>query len=478
MKLNRQDQRTSPETQMNPILDERDFAHVGNKSTSLRIEDIAASQEFRQMYETLPNVVSAQDMPWERSPDGLIKHLVHHKMNTRERCVEAYMQFLKAGERSGKHRHMWEEVLFCVEGSGYDLHWDLKFDCLDAFQVVTKTRWQETTREGSMKQLIRVVALSMLLAAAAAPNARAQIPAPYPSRPITMNVPYAAGGPLDVMARVVADGLAKALGATIVVENIAGAGGSLGVGRAVRAAPDGYTLSAGNWSSHVANGAIYPLPYDLIRDLEPVSLLPYEADLIIARKDFPANSLGELIAWLMQNPGKASAGTSGIGGPSYMSAAFFAMRTGTRFTLVPYRGSGPALLDLVAGQLDIMITGPAIALPHVRDGAVKVYAVTAKDRIAAAPDIPTTDEAGLAGFYFSAWSGLWVPKGTRRDIIARLSVAVREALAEPTVRRRLAVLAMDIPPPETLGPETLGAFHRAEIEKWWPIIKATGIKGE
>jgi tripartite-type tricarboxylate transporter receptor subunit TctC len=246
----------------------------------------------------------------------------------------------------------------------------------------------------------------------------------------------------------------------------------------VRAAPDGYTISAGNWSSHVANGAIYALPFDMLKDLDPVSLLPTEAELIIARKDFPAKTLGELIAWLKQNPDKASAGTSGIGGPSYMSATFFAMRTGTRFALVPYRGAGPALLDLVAGQIDIMITGPAIVLPHVRDGAVRAYAVTAKDRIAAAPDVPTTDEAGLAGFYFSVWTGLWVPKGTPREIVVRLAVAVRDALADPTVRQRLAAMAIEVPPPDMLGPETLGALHNAEIEKWWPIIKAAGIKGE
>ncbi len=326
-----------------------------------------------------------------------------------------------------------------------------------------------------MRDLIRDVAFAAALAAAGATGANAQV---YPSRPITMNVPYAAGGPLDVMARVVADGLGRTLGQTIVVENATGAGGSIGVGRAVRAAPDGYTISAGNWSSHVATGAIYALPFDIIKDLEPVSLLPTEADLIIARKDFPANTLGELIGWLKQNPDKASAGTSGIGGPSYMSAAFFQLKTATRFALVPYRGAGPALQDLVAGQLDIMITGPAIALPHLRDGSLKVYAVTTKERIAAAPDIPTTDEAGLAGFYVSVWSGLWVPKGTPHEIIARLSVAVRDTLANPGVRQRLAVLALDVPPPEMLGPETLGAFHKAEIAKWWPIIKAMGIKGE
>ena len=324
-----------------------------------------------------------------------------------------------------------------------------------------------------MKKLIRIVALAAVVASG--PGANAQV---YPSRPITMNVPYAAGGPLDVMVRVVADGLRAALGQAIVIENVAGAGGSLGVGRAARAAPDGYTISAGNWSTHVANGAVYALPYDLRSDFEPVSLLPYEANVIIARKDFPARTLGELITWLKQNPDKASAGTSGIGGPSYMAAAFLQMRTGTRFALVPYRGAGPALLDLVAGQVDIMSTGPAIALPHIRDGSVKVFAVTAKDRLAAAPDIPTTDEAGLPGFYFSAWAGLWVPKGTARDVIDKLDAAVRDALADPNIRRRLAVLAIEVPPPGQLGPKTLGAFHKTEIDKWWPIIKAAGIKGE
>jgi tripartite-type tricarboxylate transporter receptor subunit TctC len=319
---------------------------------------------------------------------------------------------------------------------------------------------------------LAAIAISALVAAAGRPAGAER----YPSRPITLNVPYAAGGPLDVVVRIVADGLRAALGQSVVVENVTGAGGSIGVGRAARAAPDGYTISTGNWSTHVANGAIYQLPYDLRTDFEPVSQIPSEANLIIARKDFPANTLAELIAWLKQNPGKASAGTSGVGGPSYMAAAFFQMRTGTRFALVPYRGAGPALLDLVAGQLDLMSTAPAIALPHIRDGTIKAYAVCAKDRISAAPDIPTTDEAGLPGFYFSVWSGMWVPKGTPREIIDHLTVALRDALADPAIRQRLAVLAIEVPPPDQLGPETLGALHKAEIDKWWPIIKAAGIK--
>jgi tripartite-type tricarboxylate transporter receptor subunit TctC len=324
-----------------------------------------------------------------------------------------------------------------------------------------------------MKHLLFAAALAAILAGTG--GATAQV---YPSRPITMNVPYAAGGPLDAIARLMMEPLARALGGTIIIENVAGAGGSIGVGRVVRAAPDGYTLSAGNWSSHVANGAIYALPFDLLKDLDPVSLLPTEADVIIARKSFPANNLKELIAWLKQNPDKASAGTSGIGGPSYMSALFFQKETGTRFALVPYRGSGPALQDLVAGQLDIMITGPAIVLPQVTAGTIKTYAVTAKTRLVGAPDIPTTDEAGLPGFYFSAWIGLWVPKGTPKEIIAKLSAAVREALADPALRARLLAFGLELPPPEMLGPGPLAAFQKAEIEKWWPIIKAAGVRAE
>jgi tripartite-type tricarboxylate transporter receptor subunit TctC len=321
-----------------------------------------------------------------------------------------------------------------------------------------------------MRHLICAVVAGMLTGGASAET--------YPSRPVTVNVPYAAGGPLDTMMRVVAEGLRSALGQSVIIENVAGAGGSIGVGRVTRALPDGYTVSAGTWGSHVANVAIYALPYDVLKDLDPVSLLPTEPDLVLARRGFEPNTLGELIAWLKRNPDRATAGTSGIGGPSYMSSVFFQKETGTRYRLIPYRGAGPALLDLVAGQLDIMITGPAIALPHVRDGKLKAYAVTAKSRLHSAPEIPTTDEAGLPGFYFSAWTALWVPRGTPPEIVAKLSTAVRDALADPDVQRKLAALAIEIPPSDQLGPAPLGALHRAEIEKWSPIIKAANIRPE
>jgi tripartite-type tricarboxylate transporter receptor subunit TctC len=300
----------------------------------------------------------------------------------------------------------------------------------------------------------------------------------YPSRPITVSVPYAPGGPLDTLARILAERMRVVLGQTVIIENVGGAGGSIGVGRVVRSAPDGYTIGAGNWGSHVANVAIYQLPFDVLKDLDPVTLLPVEPNLIVARRGFPPNNLNELIAWLKQNPDAATVGTSGVGGPSHMSVIFFEQQTGTRLRLVPYRGAGPALQDLVAGQTDLMITAPSIVLPHVTSGAIKAYAVTAKTRLTVMPDIPTTDEAGLAGFYFSVWTALWVPKGTPGEIVARLAGAVRDVLADPALKSRLAALGIEIPPPDMLGPEPLRALHKADIEKWVPILKTAGIKGE
>jgi tripartite-type tricarboxylate transporter receptor subunit TctC len=268
------------------------------------------------------------------------------------------------------------------------------------------------------------------------------------------------------------------LGQTVIIENATGASGTIGVGRVVRAAPDGYTLGIGHVGTHVVNGAIFALPYDLLNDLEPVALLPSNSLLIISKKAFPANDLKELIAWLKANPDKASAGTSGAGGGSHVNGVYFQNLTGTRFQFVPYRGTGPALTDLIAGQIDLMFDQASNSLGQVRAGTIKAYAVTAKARLPSAPEIPTVDEAGLPGFYTSTWYGLWVPRGTPRPVIAKLNAAVVEALADPVVQTRLGDQGLEFPPPEQQTPEALGAHHKAEIEKWWPIVKAASIKAE
>jgi len=306
-------------------------------------------------------------------------------------------------------------------------------------------------------------------------SAAAQV---YPSRPITMIVAFAAGGSGDTIARIVAERMRVSLGQPVIIENVAGASGSIGGGRVARAASDGYTLSFGNWTTHVLNGAVFALPYDLLNDFEPLSLLATESMLIVTNKAVPAKDLNELIAWLKANPDKVSAGTGGAGSVSHIVGVFFQKQTGTRFQFVPYRGLGPAMQDLVAGQIDMMVDVSANSLPQVRAGTIRAYAVTARRRLAEVPDIPTVDEAGLPGFYVSNWRALWLPKGTPKDIVARLNAAVGEALADPAVRSRLADLGQEIFPPGQRTPEALGAFHKAEIEKWWPIIKAANIKAE
>jgi tripartite-type tricarboxylate transporter receptor subunit TctC len=300
----------------------------------------------------------------------------------------------------------------------------------------------------------------------------------YPSRPITMIVPFAAGGPTDTIARILAEHMRVSLGQPVILENVTGAAGSIGVGRVARAAGDGYTLVIGVWGTHVLNGAIYPLQYDLLKDFEPISLLASNPMVIVAKKVMPAKDLMELIAWLKANPDKASAGTTGTGGASHVAAILFQKETGTRFQFVPYRGLAPAMQDLVAGQIDMMIDNPATSLPQARAGTIKAYATTAKARLAAAPDIPTADEAGLPGFNVSQWTALWAPKGTPKDIIAKLNEAVVESLADKNVLVRLADLGQSVAPRDQQTPESLGAYQKAEIEKWWPIIKAANIKGE
>jgi tripartite-type tricarboxylate transporter receptor subunit TctC len=305
--------------------------------------------------------------------------------------------------------------------------------------------------------------------------ARAQT---YPTRPITMIVPASAGGPTDAIGRIMAQRMRSSLGQTVIIEDVSGAGGSIGVGRVARSAPDGYTIGIGHWTHYVLNGAIYSLPYDLLKDFEPVAMIATGPLVIVAKKTLPAGNLKELVAWLTANPGRASAGTGGVGTPPHVAGLFFQKITGSSLQFVPYRGTGPAMLDLVAGQIDVMLEQASNVFPQLRGDTIRAYAVTAKTRIASAPDIPTVDEAGLPEFYISVWHGLWSPKGTPRDVIAKLNAAVVDALADPAVRTKLAELGQELPPREQQTPEALGAYQRAEIEKWWPIVKEAGIKPE
>ena len=301
----------------------------------------------------------------------------------------------------------------------------------------------------------------------------------YPSRPITMIVPFAAGGPNDTIGRILIERMRASLGQPVIIENVAGANGTIGTGRVARAAADGYSLSMGSFNSHVVNGAVYALAYDVLKDFEPVALISSSGgSVIVARNGLPANDLAGFIAWLKANPGKALAGTPGVGSSSQVHGALFQNLTGTRFQHVPYRGAAPAMQDLVAGQIDMIIETPVTSLPQVHAGRIKAFAVTARRRLAAAPDIPTVDEAGLPGFYTSAWYALWVPKGTPKTIIGRLNAAVVDALADPAVRTRLTDLGQEAAPPEQQTSEALRAFHKTEIEKWWPIIKAANIAAE
>ena len=305
--------------------------------------------------------------------------------------------------------------------------------------------------------------------------ARAQV---YPSRAITMIVPFPAGGPSDTVARIMAEHMGVSLGQSIIVDNISGASGSIGVGRAIRAAGDGYTLSFGSWSTHVVNVAILALPYDPVNDLKPVGLIVDSPLLIITRKEMPAQDLNELIAWLKANPDRASQGTAGVASASHLAGVLFQKETGTRFQFIPYRGLAPALQDLLAGRTDLMFDLVADSLPQLRAGSIKAYAVTARRRLTAAPSIPTVDEVGLTGLYVSSWQALWAPKATPKIVIDKLNAAVVDALNDPALRQRLVDLGQEIPPREQQTPEALGIRQTAELETWRPIIKAADIKAE
>jgi len=298
----------------------------------------------------------------------------------------------------------------------------------------------------------------------------------FPSRPITIIVPFSAGGPSDVMARILAERMKATLGEAVLIENVTGAGGSIGVGRAVRSPPDGYTISFGHLGTHVANGAIYKLGYDLVTDLEPVVLLPSNTMIVVSKNAVPAKTLGELLAWLKAKPAPAAAGTAGAGSGSHIAGLYFENITGIKLQYVPYRGTGPAMNDLVAGQIDMIVDQLSNSINQVRAGTIRGYAVTDTKRAESAADIPTADEAGLPGFHMMLWSGLWAPKGTPRDVITKLNAAAVEALNDPAVRKQLENLGLQMPPRDRLSPQALGAWQKAEIAKWWPMIKAANVK--
>ena len=300
----------------------------------------------------------------------------------------------------------------------------------------------------------------------------------YPSHPITIIVPFAAGGPSDAMARVLAERMRVTLGQPLVVENVTGAGGSIGVGRAVQSPPDGYTISFGHLGTHVANGAVYKLKYDLVADLEPVVLLPSNPMIVVSKNAVPATSLKELIDWLKSRTSPPTAGTAGAGSGSHIAGLYFESVAGIKLQYVPYRGTAPALNDLIAGQIDIIVDQTSNSISQVRAGTIRAYAITDDKRLASAPEIPTAEEAGLKGFTMTLWSGLWVPKGTPKDIVGKLNAAAVEALNDPAVRKQLEGQGLEMTPNDQLTPEALGAKQKAEIAKWWPLIKAANVKVE
>src|SRR3954469_4926085 len=339
--------------------------------------------------------------------------------------------------------------------------------------VAVAPRLSQTKRKqgGDMRRVLVAGVAALMFGVAA----QAQ---PFPSRPITMVVPFAAGGPADGIERAISERMRVSLGQSIIIENVTGAGGSIGVARAVRAAPDGYTLSLGHTGTHVVNGAIYPLQYDLLNDFEPIALIAANTMIVVTKNDVPPKNFRELIDWLKANPGKVAVGTAGVGSASHFSGVYFQNLMKAQFNFVPYRGTGPALQDLVAGQIDMIVDQVSNAITQVQAGRIRAYAIADTKRLAAAPDIPTAEEAGLPGFQISLWNGLWAPKGTPKDVIAKLNAAVLDALGDPGVRKRLADVGLEIPPPERLTPQALGAYQKAEMEKWWPIIKAANIKPE
>jgi len=321
-----------------------------------------------------------------------------------------------------------------------------------------------------MSKALNYAAL-MLLATSIAVRAQT-----YPDRPITIVVPVSAGGPTDALARTMAERMSSSLGQRVLVENVTGAAGNIGVSRVARANPDGYTIGIGLTSTHVFNGAIYHLPFDPVSDFEPVALIASNPQFIVSKKAVPAKTLPELIAWLKDRPGGATMATIGVGSPAHIAGVLFQKVTGTQFQFIPYRGGAPGMQDLLAGQVDLMIVQPSLALPHMKAGNIRAYAVTSSTRSPSAPELPSVDEAGAAGLHIAIWHGFWAPKGTPPLVVERLNAAVREALVDPTVRQRFAAMGQEIPSSDQQNPEALRNLQKTEITRWWPIIKTAGIK--
>src|SRR3954452_5272357 len=320
-----------------------------------------------------------------------------------------------------------------------------------------------------MKSLIVAIAVTVF---AGIVGVQAQT---YPSRQITLIVPFPPGGSTDVVARIMAERMRPLLGQPVIVENVGGAGGSIAVGRLARAAPDGYTIDIGQWDTHVGS-IIYPLNYDLQKDFEPIGLVSVNPQLLVAKKGLAADDLKGLVAWMKANPGKITFVNQNAA--AQVTGILFEQATGQKVQFIPYRGAGPAMTDLISGQVDLLVAQGAVTLPQVRGGAIKAIANLSPQRSASMPDIPTSEESGVPGLYMSGWFGFFAPKATPKDVIATLNGAMTKVLADPAVKARFAELGLDVASPEQQKPEGLAAYQKAEIEKWWPIIKAAGIKGE
>jgi tripartite-type tricarboxylate transporter receptor subunit TctC len=301
---------------------------------------------------------------------------------------------------------------------------------------------------------------------------------PYPSHPITLVVPFPAGGPTDTLGRIIGERMTRSLGQSVVIDNASGAGGTVGTAKVARAPADGYTICVGQLNSHVFGPSVYATPYDVVADFEPVGLISISALMMVGRADLPAKDLTELVAWMKAKPEPATFATIGSGSPTHVWTVGFTRMTGVRFQLIPYRGAAPAIQDMLAGRIDATGLEASNLLPHVQAGKMKAYAVLSARRWRLAPDVPTMAEQGLPGYEMPFWTGLFVRKGTPPDMIARLNAALVESLDDPLVVKRITELGQELPVPDQRTPQALGARHRADIEKWWPLVKAANIKAE